>query len=315
MTPLHTRRRQVSLLIITTGLATAACRPSTRPSALQGQRCGVVGRAAIVSEISDERIDELSGLVVSHTYPGVGWVHNDSGADAVVYALDLATGATIASYTLAGVEAIDWEDIALAPADDGSGWDLYVADTGDNFQRRPFAVIYRIKEPAPSAGDHVIQEVERMEVTYPSGPTNAECLAVDGDGALVIVTKPDGPTGEWMEVGAFIADGTVTATPRGTIDLNASTSGRENRSTGCDYEASTGRFVLRTYAHAFLVDGGPGATLDQLTRAPSCVLELPPQEQGEAVAFDAHRPGVLLLASEETHQPLWAWTLEAGTPP
>ena len=154
-----------------------------------------------------------------------------------------------------------------------------------------------------------------MKVTYPAGPTNAECLAVDGHGTLVIVTKPDGPTGEWMEVGQFVAGGDVTATPRGTIDLNASTSGRENRSTGCDYEASTGRFVLRTYAHALIFDGGAGATLDQLTRAPACILELPTQEQGEAVAFDAHRPGALLLASEKTHQPLWTWALETEMPP
>ena len=66
--------------------------------------------------------------------------------------------------TLAGADAVDWEDIA---AQDGV---LYVGDIGDNAARRPEIVVYRLSEPG-AAGD---VEAERLVLHYADGPHDAE---------------------------------------------------------------------------------------------------------------------------------------------
>ncbi len=38
--------------------------------------------------VAYEPIDELSGIVKSRTYPDVYWVHNDSGDEARIFAVD-----------------------------------------------------------------------------------------------------------------------------------------------------------------------------------------------------------------------------------
>ena len=68
------------------------------------ERTGFVPRA----------IGESSGVAVSRTYPGVLWTHNDSGDDAVLYAIDMA-GNLIGRFPVSGARNRDWEDIDLGP--------------------------------------------------------------------------------------------------------------------------------------------------------------------------------------------------------
>ena len=43
-------------------------------------------------KVSDERLNEMSGLAFSGRQSGRVWTHNDSGGQAVIYALDTADG-------------------------------------------------------------------------------------------------------------------------------------------------------------------------------------------------------------------------------
>ena len=95
-------------------------------------------------------LPEVSGITPSHSAPGVWWVHNDSGDQARLYAINSA-GQLLATFEVPGAQNVDWEDIGSGPGRDGSPA-LYIADIGDNNLSRDELVVYRVKEPDLSKG-------------------------------------------------------------------------------------------------------------------------------------------------------------------
>jgi len=149
--------------------------------------------ARMICEVSDERIDECSGLGASRRYPGYLWMHNDSG-DVARFFVVSPQGHTVAVVSVAGAQAIDWEDMAIC-GKGNSAW-VYAGDIGDNFEIRPNISIYRFHEPAlpKSSGldetaPTVTVQPQAMTLTYPDGPHNAETLIATPAGELIIITK------------------------------------------------------------------------------------------------------------------------------
>ncbi|GAA3096823.1 hypothetical protein GCM10020254_47650 [Streptomyces goshikiensis] len=134
---------------------------------------GPSGSAPSGFTITDPRIKESSGLAASRIHPGVYWTHNDSDDGPYVYAVDSATGKTVARVTLTGIgKPRDVEAISLGP--DGA---LYVGDIGDNRDGTWDHVwIYRFQEPK-QLGDTTVK-AEQFTVRYEDGPRNAEALMV-----------------------------------------------------------------------------------------------------------------------------------------
>ncbi|MFJ7260921.1 WD40 repeat domain-containing protein [Streptomyces globosus] len=143
--------------------------------------------AATGFTIADPRIKESSGLAASRAHPGVYWTHNDSDDGPYVYAVDSATGRTVARLTLTGIgRPRDVEAISLGP--DGQ---LYVGDIGDNKDGTWDHVwIYRFPEPA-KLGDAAVK-AEQFTVRYADGPRNAEALMVHPvTGRVYIASKSE----------------------------------------------------------------------------------------------------------------------------
>lgn len=81
-------------------------------------------------------LTEISGLAMAST-PGVLWMHNDSGAGPTLFAVDIDSGALLATVTLTVEFAWDWEDMAAGPCEFGDADRcLYVGDVGDNAEAR-----------------------------------------------------------------------------------------------------------------------------------------------------------------------------------
>jgi len=147
-----------------------------------------------VGAVPDE-LKESSGLAISRTQPGVLWSHNDSGDGPSLYAIDIS-GKLLGVFRVSGAMARDWEDISSGPcpaeistpAPPEKSACLFIADTGDNNQVRPDVSIYIVVEPrVGDAGASVAARTLRYR--YPSGPTDAEALAVKPNGDLTIVSK------------------------------------------------------------------------------------------------------------------------------
>jgi hypothetical protein len=239
------------------------------------------GPCVVEHRTSVADIPEASGLALSRRTPGILWSHNDSGNEAVLFALD--TSGVLRGRVRVPIRTRDWEDISAARCPDGDC--LYIADIGDNRRARTRIQIYRVPEPAP--GDTETAQPEVFNATYPDGAHNAEALFVVGEDLFIVTRERDGI----LYRSALPADGTFDMRLERTGQL-----GLTSPVTDAETATDEGTVVVRTsklvniYRTADLVRGG----------SVSPVLSIPieglKEPQGEAIALDAH--GVLFLASE-----------------
>jgi hypothetical protein len=212
------------------------------------------------------------------------WTHNDSGDSATIYAINLA-GELLGTFRLPGARARDWEDISLGPCPRDRDACLYLADTGDNDEKRAAVSIYLIPEPDPTAagaGDTLRTAPAReLVVRYPDGPHDVEAAAVDPAGNLMLITKGRTYPIQVFRVphGAFDGDSAVAVAVDTLPIIPQPTLGRWV--TGAAVSPSGNRMVVRTYTelYFFRLAGGK-LTLDG---APCWLGGAEPQ--GEAVDF------------------------------
>lgn len=130
--------------------------------------------------LAEPKSQEISGLAASRRTPGLLWAHDDSGGRPVLHAV-ATTGEARGRLRLAGVENVDWEDLAAFTLD-GRAW-LCVADVGDNHSTRAFVTLHFVAEPdaATLAGaeEVVLRPDYSVRLTYEDGPRDCESVAVD----------------------------------------------------------------------------------------------------------------------------------------
>jgi hypothetical protein len=267
---MRSRHLAAAALLVLVGLALPA-------SAQQAEE------AEMVVRLQDPRIQESSGLALSRRHPGVLWTHNDSGDGPHLYAIG-PDGRTLATLTLAGVQARDWEAMA-AGRDDQGGPALFVGDIGDNLDAWPEVAVYRVAEPA-RLGDATVAAL-RYRLRYADGPRNAEALLVDPrSNRLYVATKePDGgglyraPTR--LRTDRLNVLHRVARVPPLVTDGAFAPDGRS--------------FVLRDYQGAFAYTAA-GRRVGE--------LPLPPQYQGESITVSPDGRSIL-AGSEGLGSAVW----------
>ena len=139
---------------------------------------------------ADKRISESSGVAPSRRTPGLLWTHDDSGEPPYLFATD-TTGAVRGTFSVTGARNQDWEDIALGPC--GRNACLYLADTGDNSERRSVVVLYRVPEPTlPDRRPKQVRPTapaQAVTFRYPDGPHDVEAMWVAPNGDVHLVSK------------------------------------------------------------------------------------------------------------------------------
>ena len=231
-------------------------------------------------------LKESSGIAVSRRQPGVLWTHNDSSDGPHLYATNLQ-GADLGFFRISGADAVDWEDIALGPCptDTPGGECLYIADTGDNRERREGVVIYIMEEPAdvPGAGRwrEYGGQVRRLVIRYPDGPQDVEAMAVDTAGNLLLVSKGrSGPIKLYRVAANSVRAEATEARPVPGFELVPRRSlGR--LATGAAVSPGGSQLAVRTYTEiVFFNWDGQRAT----PRGLPCFLGIR-EPQGEAIDF------------------------------
>ncbi|MBL8060058.1 MAG: hypothetical protein JNK63_04995 [Chthonomonas sp.] len=273
------------------------------PLLIVAQTGRTYGAPVLMATITNQVINESSGIAPSRRYPGEYYTHNDSGDSARFFRVG-PSGDIRGTYSLKGVQARDWEDMASAQID-GKNY-LYFGDIGDNNSQYSSVFIYRVEEPT-GAGNQEIANFQKYEVTYPGGARNAETLMVDpktgdiwivekktGSGSIYRLRKP-GKSGKYK----FERRGSISF-PDGLAPMRVITGGAV---------APDGKhLVMRTYAFAYEFPI-PGKGMESFLETTCSRIQTPPQVQGEAItyALDSNR---LVTTSEGTPCAVWGITAQ-----
>ncbi len=264
------------------------------------------------------RLIESSGVAVSRAYPDVLWTHNDSGDRPYLYATDLG-GTDRGALLVPGADAIDWEDISLGPCPVAFSLPasacVYLADTGDNFEFRPFVTIYAVPEPPPPERASDTSGTTRapavLRLRYPDGPHDVEAVYVSPrDTAVYLVSK--GVT-RGSAIRVYRVDRRAWRTPDTTSDIVVATlvqtldirpSSEAGRVVTAGAIRPDGRVVaIRTYTEIYLFYSGVGGRLLSARDRPCNIAGL--EIGGEAIDFlddstfvltseaGSHRPGTI----------------------
>ena len=269
-----------------------------------------------VGMVTPAAINETSGMVVSRKNPGVLWVHNDSGDTARLFALD-AKGEYLGTYKLLGAAAHDYEDMATGPGPEAGAHYLYIGDIGDNLSARAQVSVYRVKEPTVSPGQAPatveLSGVARLMMTYPDGAHDAETLLADPtNGDLYIVVKSiSGVSPVYRSAAPQQTSGARTLTRVTTLSFGKGllAGAKFTMTTAGDVSAAGDHILIKTYLDVFLWRRAAGTVLWKALETRPCALPVPPEPQGEAIAFDAKTLGYYTL-SEQLNQPLYLFALE-----
>ncbi|HEX6644814.1 MAG TPA: hypothetical protein VF037_09050 [Gemmatimonadales bacterium] len=267
------------LLAPATGAAQAA------PGApLEARRTGV---------FAERGLDESSGLAASRAHRGVLWTVEDSGNEAEIHAIDTA-GAVLGTWRVKGARNRDWEAVSVGPCGDRTC--VYIADTGDNAERRDSVMLYRVVEPARLVGGEL--EVDgALALEYPGGARDVESLAALPDGGQLLVSKGrKGPVEAFRVPASAWRARAAVAEPLGAIELPDA--GLAGLVTDAALHPDGHTLVVRTYAslHFFRI-GERGAPAPVPGVPPCGILGL--ELQGEGVTWLDE--GTLALSGEAAY--------------
>lgn len=278
-------------------LPSLVCATLCAPSAARAQRCLTWAQSS-PAQVSAPELTEVSGIAASLKNEGVLWVHNDSGAQPVIYALD-AQGALLGTWTIEDTAHIDWEDIARARCPQGAGSCLYIADIGNNSKTRQDLRVIVVPEPDVDPQDAPITAsvapVATWALSYPQsvGDQDAEGLMVTPGGKLYVVTK-DLRDAHLVE---FVRSGdTLTGVDHGVE--------RRPLVTAIDLADDGSRVVFRNYFKGEVFELERPEHPEDVWGAQAAPerFNIRSETQGEAIAFTPD--GRMVSLSERLDQPL-----------
>lgn len=252
-----------------------------------------VGERVDGGEVKAPHLIEISGVASSRRYPGMLWVHNDSGDTNRLYLID-RQGQYYGELWLDGCSARDWEDLATGPDPASSGHFLYVGDTGDNLGVFRDRQICRVIEPELTLGEEPFslrRSAEVLRVKFADQPRDAEALLVDPlTHDIYIVTKREPQVVLYRLPYPQPFGGRMEVAPQGILALTGVSAG--------DVSPDGGEILLKTLSGIFYWRIRPGASwLETLQGLPHRVPYVR-EPQGEALAWAADGSGYFTLSEK-----------------
>ena len=283
--------------------------PASAPAATASALSSAYGSPTVAGLIETDDVKESSGLSASECQD-VLWTHNDSGSDALIYAMS-TVGTHLGTWRVHGAQNVDWESIATYK-DPGGTCSLILGDTGDNDETRPEVELYRVPEPitstetatSTSLSPLLTEPAETMRFRYPDGSNDAETALVHpwtGD-IYVVTKKKSGPAGVFRMEQAFGTGTTVQSEKLADLSVPSK---QEGHLTGGSISPDGKRVMFCD------LEGGYELVLPDGTTDPDAVWQQTPvavdlgdRKQGEGVSYG--RDGLSLYASsEKKNSPLY----------
>lgn len=254
---------------------------------------------------------ENSAAAMSTRQPGVLFTINDSGNDALLFAID-TTGADRGVWRVLGATNVDWEAASMGPcAGDNVTSCVYIGDTGDNVGTHASRAIYRFPEPTTIDGTGTVR-AEALRFTYPDQRHDVEAMYVAPNGDVVLITKRPIATaaGQYrsalvfrVPASAWGANGVVVAQLADSLPIVPG-SLPLRLITDASLAPDAKHLAVRTYAqvYVFATDSVTGAVNHGV---PASICDIVPlgERQGEGVTW-ANARGRLVFTSEGRRAPI-----------
>jgi len=256
------------------------------PSPAYAGRCPSFTSPVRSGTITDNAINEASGIVATGPFKKTFWLEEDSGNGEWLYAVS-TRGRIRATIAVRNASNWDWEDIARA------SHRVWLGDIGANQLSREFIRVYWFKEPRSLSTDHVDAKVAILR--YPGNVShNAEAMLVSGSSRRVFIFEKQTSTSSSRVFGASLRN--IHSGDNVRLKLVARVP--MQNITAADLGRSG--IVVKNYSSGLFFPWRQHRVIPTLEQASPCAVSLP---SGEAVAF-SKAGGRLYTVGEGSNPPI-----------
>lgn len=252
-----------------------------------------------LTEVTDKKLEEASGLAASSSNPGLLWTLNDSGNRAEVLLIDDKLNIRL-TCTLHNIINRDWEDIAVGPGPEPGKNYIYVADIGDNMAIFPYKIIYRFEEPKLQEGTSQITITKFDRVVFQLDvKKDTESLLLDPKTKnLYVVSKREKPVYVYELKYPYSTTDTLTAEKIGSIPFGQIVAG--------DFSADGTEVLMKNYNNVLYWKLNNEDLATALKRNPS-IVPYEPEPQGESVTFARDGSGFYTISEKVKGEKAYLW--------
>ena len=163
-------------------------------------------------------------------------------------------------------------------------------------------------EDSPEPDQQVVDVFSATEYSWPGGPENCECLAVDTKRReILLLTKSNPSICQLCRLPLTLQPGEHVAQAEIVSALSVPWA------TAMDVSADGLKLVAVNMISGVLIERTESESWSDACQRPAAVIALPPRRQGESVCFEPDGLS-LLLNSEGQNQPLWRVQLPKSEP-
>lgn len=245
-----------------------------------------------LAELTERKLQEVSGLAASVRNKGYLWTHNDSGNPPEIYLVDEQLQILL-TCKLDGVKNRDWEEIAVGPGPDKNKNYLYVADIGDNNAKHNLKYVYRFEEPALSASgsaEIIVRDFDTIIFRLEDGKKDTEAIMIHPETKnLYVLSKREKPVYLYELKFPFSLTDTLTAEKVLSIPLTQIVAAAISR--------DGNEILMKNYDNIYYWET-KGKSLPEVLKKEPHLLKYTEEPQGEAIAFNVNGTGFYTLSEK-----------------
>jgi hypothetical protein len=252
-------------------------------------------RGKPLSELTNKKLKEASGLAASVENLDMLWTHNDGGHDAEVYLIDKNLDIKL-TVTLAGIKNRDWEDITVGPGPDSTKTYLYVGDIGDNEAAYSYKYIYRFAEPVLESARHIsILDFDTIIFKLEDSVKDTESLFIDHRSKnLYVISKREEPVFLYELKYPQVGGDTLTAYKVLSLPFTEIVS--------ADCISKHGDILMKNYKKIYYWENENGEDVRTLLKRRPYEIPYEEEPQGEAISWAADGSGFYTLSEKKKKQ-------------
>jgi hypothetical protein len=254
-----------------------------------------------LAELTDKRLEEVSGLAASANNPGLLWAHNDSGNSAEILLIDDSLNIKLVC-KIKGVDNRDWEDIAVGPGPEAGKQYIYLADIGDNDEKHKFKFIYRFDEPTLQPGEKEIEITSADKITFqlPDQKKDTEALLIDPHTRdLYVVSKREEPVYVYQLKYPYATTGEITANKIVSLPFG--------KVVGADVSPDGKEILMKNYNKIFYWKTSTSSAVDAILKQSPSEVPYEAEPQGESITWARDGSGFYTLSEKNPNKPSYLY--------